>query len=98
MARCRTSSSSPERLYSHAVVELRAVGLPPTGRPAARWAVLGSNQRPPACKAGALPAELTAPCSPESTPPRGGQEPLSEPSGGVNEEAVPLLPRPAWPL
>jgi hypothetical protein len=24
------------------------------------WAVLGSNQRPPACKAGALPAELTA--------------------------------------
>ena len=26
----------------------------------AEWAVLGSNQRPPACKAGALPAELTA--------------------------------------
>src|SRR5207249_10767577 len=25
-----------------------------------RWAVPGSNQRPPACKAGALPAELTA--------------------------------------
>ena len=25
-----------------------------------KWAVLGSNQRPPACKAGALPAELTA--------------------------------------
>src|SRR5207248_4924215 len=25
-----------------------------------QWAVLGSNQRPPACKAGALPAELTA--------------------------------------
>jgi hypothetical protein len=24
------------------------------------WAVPGSNQRPPACKAGALPAELTA--------------------------------------
>jgi hypothetical protein len=24
------------------------------------WAVLGSNQRPPACRAGALPAELTA--------------------------------------
>src|SRR5690242_20093668 len=26
-----------------------------------RWAVTGSNCRPPACKAGALPAELTAP-------------------------------------
>jgi hypothetical protein len=26
----------------------------------ARWAVPGSNQRPPACKAGALPTELTA--------------------------------------
>ena len=26
----------------------------------ARWAVTGSNRRPPACKAGALPAELTA--------------------------------------
>jgi hypothetical protein len=26
----------------------------------ARWAVLGSNQRPPACRAGALPTELTA--------------------------------------
>src|SRR5919201_94986 len=26
------------------------------------WAVPGSNQRPPACKAGALPAELTARC------------------------------------
>ena len=25
-----------------------------------RWAVLGSNQRPPACRAGALPTELTA--------------------------------------
>jgi hypothetical protein len=33
-----------------------------TERPAekARWAVPVSNQRPPACKAGALPAELTA--------------------------------------
>src|SRR6059036_2605198 len=27
---------------------------------ARRWAVQGSNLRPPACKAGALPAELTA--------------------------------------
>ena len=30
-----------------------------------RWAVTGSNRRPPACKAGALPAELTAPAGPE---------------------------------
>ena len=28
--------------------------------PRRRWAVQGSNLRPPACKAGALPAELTA--------------------------------------
>ena len=27
------------------------------------WAVLDSNQWPPACKAGALPTELTARCS-----------------------------------
>jgi hypothetical protein len=25
-----------------------------------KWAVPGSNQRPPACKVGALPTELTA--------------------------------------
>src|SRR5215204_6086599 len=25
-----------------------------------RWALLGSNQRPPACRAGALPTELSA--------------------------------------
>src|SRR3954470_9395346 len=28
-----------------------------------RWAVTGSNRRPPGCKPGALPAELTALCS-----------------------------------
>src|SRR5215204_6418097 len=33
---------------------------PPSYRANVEWAVLGSNQRPPACKAGALPAELTA--------------------------------------
>jgi hypothetical protein len=32
----------------------------PAGRRAGEWAVTGSNRRPPACKAGALPAELTA--------------------------------------
>jgi hypothetical protein len=32
----------------------------PAGRGGEKWAVPVSNQRPPACKAGALPAELTA--------------------------------------
>jgi hypothetical protein len=31
-----------------------------SGMPVCEWAVRGSNTRPPACKAGALPAELTA--------------------------------------
>ena len=31
-------------------------------RALSEWAVRGSNTRPPACKAGALPAELTAQC------------------------------------
>src|SRR5215211_4791046 len=31
-----------------------------TSRASCAWAVLGSNQRPPACRAGALPTELTA--------------------------------------
>src|SRR5947208_8761593 len=39
----------------------------PGNRP---WAVPDSNQRPPACKAGALPAELTA---------RGSQDRCSDP-------------------
>ena len=34
-----------------------------------RWAVQVSNLRPPACKAGALPAELTAPSRPRVHPP-----------------------------
>src|SRR5919108_484887 len=40
---------------------------PPGKRSVSRfagWAVPGSNQRPPACKAGALPTELTAPGRP----------------------------------
>ena len=36
--------------------------------PILQWAVLGSNQRPPACKAGALPAELTARVHPYAEP------------------------------
>ena len=46
------------------------LGVRPVGRPNASadalddltevwWSVTGSNRRPPACKAGALPAELT---------------------------------------
>ena len=37
-----------------------AAGNPAAKRREGRWAVPGSNQRPPACKAGALPTELTA--------------------------------------
>jgi hypothetical protein len=33
-----------------------------------RWAVTVSNRRPPACKAGALPAELTARVRPSLGP------------------------------
>jgi hypothetical protein len=39
------------------------------GGPADQWAVTGSNRRPPACKAGALPAELTAQVKPRVHPP-----------------------------
>ena len=41
----------------------RRGGNPRNRRELRRWAVPGSNQRPPACKAGALPTELTAPPS-----------------------------------
>ena len=37
-----------------------AIRIPTRG---AEWAVQDSNLRPPACKAGALPAELTAPAA-----------------------------------
>jgi hypothetical protein len=43
-----------------AVQDNRIVGLR-----VCEWAVTGSNRRPPACKAGALPAELTAPTTQE---------------------------------
>jgi hypothetical protein len=43
-------------------VNLRHIHPPgPCLRTERRWAVTVSNRRPPACKAGALPAELTAP-------------------------------------
>ena len=54
-----------------------------------RWAVTGSNRRPPACKAGALPAELTArAASPQ-------REPLARPEapkGRVATASILSLP------
>ena len=46
--------------------------LTPRGlRGACKWAVTGSNRRPPACKAGALPTELTARLTHCGSRPRG---------------------------
>jgi hypothetical protein len=39
-----------------------------------RWAVPGSNQRPPACKEGAHPAELAAPPQDQTNGPDNGRE------------------------
>ena len=44
-------------------------------KPSGEWAVLDSNQRPPACKAGALPAELTARVPPAGFEPALGRLP-----------------------
>ena len=50
----------------------RKAGLSqPTGEFTAEWAVQDSNLRPPACKAGALPAELTAPAATDGSSGRG---------------------------
>jgi hypothetical protein len=57
--------------YEDAALEEAAAAARPSSSPARGtkapclrgfrvWAVTGSNRRPPACKAGALPAELTA--------------------------------------
>ena len=58
-SRCPHSGPCPPRL---ATINSRNVEVPPQCRPwnEAWWAVTGSNRRHPACKAGALPAELTA--------------------------------------
>src|SRR6266545_2127414 len=42
-----------------------------------QWAVTGSNRRPPACKAGALPAELTA---------RRGQSTAAHQASGISAQ------------
>jgi Phage integrase family len=47
---------------------------PHSERASGEWAVPGSNQRPPACKAGALPTELTAQCPQRDSNPRYGLE------------------------
>ena len=58
-----TNSGGPFRVVTAALRESgsqqRAERLLPSEMPQ-RWAVPGSNGRPPACKAGALPTELTA--------------------------------------
>src|SRR5215211_2121488 len=59
--RARLSLDAPTCNDSEALP--RAIQYLQNRAPLARragWAVLGSNQRPPACKAGALPTELTA--------------------------------------
>ena len=45
---------------SAGLAQPRGIGMARRDRRDPEWAVPGSNQRPPACKAGALPAELTA--------------------------------------
>src|SRR5919197_5083076 len=62
----RASGAAPDLCGrgSHALMEnrnRRKSSWPRSGRTSVgEWAVPGSNQRPPACKAGALPTELTA--------------------------------------
>ena len=51
-----------------------------------KWAVLGSNQRPPACRAGALPTELTARVRAASRPPQGVED--SEPQAADRRRQV----------
>jgi len=48
--------------------------------PGLKWAVQDSNLRPPACKAGALPAELTARAKGSHNPPRPRTRPASRSS------------------
>ena len=56
-----------QRSYPLGRYRLAAKGVNPIGihilrqEPPGEWSVRGSNPRPPACKAGALPAELTPP-------------------------------------
>jgi hypothetical protein len=57
-----------QRTYPLGPIRLAAKGVNPIWihilrqePPSLGWSVRGSNPRPPACKAGALPAELTPP-------------------------------------
>ena len=55
------------------------------------WSVSGSNRRPPACKAGALPAELT-PRSRWGMVGRGGLEPPTSRLSGVRSNHLSYRP------
>jgi hypothetical protein len=70
--RCQRTPRDPKRCHGSQPKLLSA--RPPSGRPE-WWSQTGSNRRPPACKAGALPTELwpqhaTGPSG--RTPVRGG--------------------------
>jgi hypothetical protein len=54
--RSKTHRNAPRRVTP----DNKEARKPAWLRASSRWAVPGSNQRPPACKAGALPTELTA--------------------------------------
>jgi hypothetical protein len=59
------------------------------------WSLSGSNRRPPACKAGALPAELrprTARQPPRSVVGRGGFEPPTSRLSGVRSNQLSYRP------
>ena len=55
------------------------------------WSQAGSNRRPPACKAGALPAELW----PQVLVGLGGLEPPTSPLSGVRSNHLSYRPGPA---
>ena len=74
--------SHPANLFGRAA---RSKPLEPT-RPAT-WRRSGSNRRPPACKAGALPAELRP-----RTPPGQHRQPVSQPTREWAREDLNLRP------
>ena len=55
---CCERSRGPQGARVASERRRRRRGGRPVGRPDGRWRRSGSNRRPPACKAGALPAEL----------------------------------------
>ena len=62
------------------------------------WSQSGSNRRPPACKAGALPAELTPPNSKSLMVGRGGLEPPTSPLSGVRSNHLSYRPEVGTPV